>query len=197
MSQQGPDYQQLYETAESQAGYFTAHQAREKDFTWERLSSNVDTGRFIRVRRGIYRLTQFPGSEFEDLFVAWLRTGPDSVISHDSALVLYDLSDVMPSEIHIIVPRTASRRRPGIHLHTHRLNADDVTTRSGLPVTAVPRTLADVAASGLAEEQVRLAIREATERGLTSPEALRQYAQKRGGRFHDILQKIESLGEKL
>ncbi len=33
---QGPDYQQLYETAESQAGYFAAHQARKCGFSWER-----------------------------------------------------------------------------------------------------------------------------------------------------------------
>ena len=61
---QGPDYQQLFETAESQAGYFTARQAREHGFAWERLSGNVKSGRFVRVRRGIYRLAQFPGSEF-------------------------------------------------------------------------------------------------------------------------------------
>jgi predicted transcriptional regulator of viral defense system len=193
----GPDYQQLYETAESQAGYFAARQARGCGFTWERLSSNVDTGRFIRVRRGIYRLAQFPGSDFEDLFVAWLRTGPDSVISHDSALGLYDLSDIMPAEIHVIVPRTASRRRQSVRQHTHRLDADEVTTRNGLPVTTVPRTLADVAASGLAAEQVSLAIREATERGLSSIETLRQYAKKRGGRFYNILQSMELPGEKV
>ena len=126
---QGPDYQRLYETAESQAGYFAAHQARQCGFSWERLSSNVNTGRFIRIRRGIYRLTQFPGSEYEDLFVAWLRTGPDSVISHESALALYDLSDTLPSEIHVIVLRTSSRRRPDIRQHTHRLDADEVTKR--------------------------------------------------------------------
>lgn len=192
----GPDYQQLYETAESQAGYFAAHQARESGLTWERLSSNVKSGRFIRVRRGIYRLTQFPGSDFEDLFVAWLRTGPDSVISHESALALYDLSDVLPSEIHVIVPRTSSRRRSDIRQHTHRLDAGEVTTREGLPVTTVPRTLADVAASGLAEEQVRLAIREAIERGLASARALGNYAQKRGGRFQVILQSMELLGDR-
>jgi len=65
-----PDYQKLYETAESQAGYFAARQARGCGFSWERLSGNVKTGRFIRVRRGIYRINQFPGSAFEDLFVA-------------------------------------------------------------------------------------------------------------------------------
>jgi predicted transcriptional regulator of viral defense system len=194
---QGPDYQQLYETAESQAGYFAAHQARQCGFSWERLSSNVNTGRFIRIRRGIYRLTQFPGSEYEDLFVAWLRTGPDSVISHESALALYDLSDALPSEIHVIVPRTSSRRRPDIRQHTHRLDTDEVTKREGLPVTTVPRTLADVAASGHAEEQVRLAIREAIERGLTSARALRHYATKRGGLFQQIMQGMQLPGDRV
>ena len=165
---QGPDYQQLYETAESQAGYFAAHQARKCGFSWERLSSNVKTRRFIRIRRGIYRLAQFPGSKNEDLFVAWLRTGPDSVISHESALSLYELSDVLPAEIHLIVPRTSSRRRPDIRQHTHRLDADEITAREGLPVTTVPRTLADVAASGLAEEQVRQVVRETADAGGSS-----------------------------
>jgi hypothetical protein len=62
-------------------------------------------------------------------------------------------------------------------------------------VTTVPRTLADVAAAGLAEEKVRQAIREAIERGLTSPETLWRYARKRGGRFQTIVQSVESLAE--
>ena len=188
---EGPDYQQLYETAESQAGYFAAHQARKCGFSWERLSSNVNAGRFIRIRRGIYRLAQFPGSEYEDLFAAWLRTGPDSVISHESALSLYELSDVLAAEIHVIVPRTSSRRRPKIRQHTHHLDADEITEREGLPVTTAPRSLADVAAAGLAEEQVRLAIREAIERGLTSAGELRSYAMQRGGRFQQIIRSMQ------
>ena len=47
-------------------------------------------------------------------------------------------------------------------------------------MTTIPRTLADVAAAGLAEEQVRFAIQEATARGLTSLGVLQQFAQKRG-----------------
>ncbi len=192
----GPDYQLLYEVAESQSGYFAAHQARACGFSWERLSSNVKNGRFMRVRHGIYRLTQFPGSAFEDLFVAWLRTGPDSVISHESALALYEISDILPTAIHIIVPRTASRRRKGIRQHTHQLNSNEVTSREGLPVTTVLRTLADVASVGLPEEQVRLAIYEAIERGLTSEDALRLYAHKRGGRFGNIVKGIDTSGGK-
>lgn len=188
----GPDYDRLYEIAESQAGYFRGVQARQAGFSWERLSSNAKTGRFQRVSRGIYRLAHFPGSPFEDLFVAWLRTGPRSVISHESALSVYDLSDLLPGEVHVIIPRSASRRRPGIRLHTNRLEPDEVTVREGLPITTVARTIADVARSGLAEEQVHLAIREALGRGLTTKKSLFQQAGRHGGRAAQlILQAIQ------
>lgn len=185
-----PDFFHLYEIAENQAGYFTADQAQTAGFSWERLSYYFTTGRFLRVQRGIYRLVQFPGSPYEDLFVAWLKTGPDAVISHESALYLYGLSDVLPSEIHVIMPRTGSRRRKGVRLHTNRLTPEDVTRREGLPVTSVARTIIDVAASGTAEEQIRSAIYDAIRQGQTSKEELRSKASRRGGRVQSMLENI-------
>lgn len=188
-----PDYNLLYETAENQAGYFTAAQARTHGFSWERLSDNVKRGRFLRIVRGVYRLAHFPGSAHEDLFVAWLRTGPHSVISHESALTLYNLSDVLPGEIHVIIPRMASRRRPGLRLHTNQLRPEDVTNRQGLPVTTVARTIADVAIAGLAKEQIAQAITEALSRGLTTVEELVTQAVYQGGRARETIQ--EALSE--
>lgn len=184
-----PDYDRLYEIAESQAGYFTAEQAREVGFSYERLSSNAKSGKFQRVKKGIYRLARFPSSPYEDLFVAWLRTGPNSVISHESALAFYELTDVLPSEVHVIIPRTASRRRKGIRLHTNQLESDEITHREGLPITTVARTIADVAASGLSEEHIRQAIREALKRGVTTPKELVNQAQRRGGRMRQMVEK--------
>src|SRR5690606_30108969 len=43
-----------------------------------------------------------------------LLAGPNSVISHDSALALYDQSAALPTEVHVNVPRSASRRRSGM-----------------------------------------------------------------------------------
>jgi predicted transcriptional regulator of viral defense system len=183
-----PDYDGLYEIAENQAGYFTASQARQVGFSWERLSSNTKTRLFLRVARGVYRLSRFPGSAYEDLVVAWLRTGQKAVISHESALSLYDLTDVLPSEIHVIVPETASRRRAGIRQHTNQLAPEEITHREGLPVTTVARTIADVSISGLAEEQVRQAIHESLQRGLTSRDELLGLANRRGGRAKRIIQ---------
>ncbi len=174
--------EKLYEVAERQAGYFTTSQAKEVGFSSSQLTYHVRSGRFIRVRWGVYRLTHFPATPYEDLYVAWLTAGPDDVISHDSALALYDLSDALPSRIHVTIPRTASRRRPGLALHTNRLGPDEVTIVEGLPVTTVSRTIADVAASGLAEELVVQAVQQAVERGLVSEGALQAYADVRGGR---------------
>ncbi len=177
-----PDHDALYHLAEQQAGYFTARQAAKAGFSWERLTDYSKNGRFQRVAHGIYRLAQFPSSRFEDLFVAWLMCGPKSAISHESALALYDLSDVLPGEVHVTVPRTASRRRKGIRLHTNRLRPAEVVKREGLTVTSVPRTIADVARAGLSEDHVARAIRDALERGLTTQQALRAEARRRHGR---------------
>jgi predicted transcriptional regulator of viral defense system len=192
-----PDYNRLYNIVEEQGGYFTAAQAHGVGFSWERLSNNVKSGKFQRVAPGVYRLVQFPASAHEDLFVAWLATGPHSTISHESALAFYELSDVLPAEVHVIVPRTASRRRVSIRQHTNHLAPDEVTRRGGLQVTTVARTIADVASHGLAEDQVRQAIQEALQRGLVSQEDLLTQAERRGGRAQKlILSAIQKEAEK-
>ena len=184
-----PDHRALYARAEQQAGYFTTKQAAEAGFSRERLVEHTRTGRLKRIAHGLYRLSQYPASPLEDLFVAWLRGGPNAVISHDSALAVYDLSDVVPNEIHVTVSRTASRRRKGLRQHTIHLLPSDVKKREGLPVTSVPRTIADLAKAGLAEELLGAAIRQALERGLTDPRALRAEGLRRGGRAARVIKR--------
>jgi len=186
-------YDKLYEIAESQAGYFTAQQARDVGFTWERLSENSATGKFKRIQHGIYRLSHFPGARFEDFFIAWLSAGVKSVISHESALAVYELSDQLPSEIHVILPRNSSRRKKGFQIHTNALRPEEITWREGLRVTTVERTLVDVYSSGIAQEQVELAVHQALQRGLITSESLLQQASKHSKamfhRFQNILAK--------
>jgi predicted transcriptional regulator of viral defense system len=163
-----PDHDLLFHIAEAQAGYFSAAQARSAGFTRSLLAYHVRSGLFERILRGVYRLKRFPASPHEDLFVACLRVGPHAVVSHDSALALYDLSDLLPAEIHLTLPRTSSRRHPGLRLHTNRLEESEIGHHNGLRVTTVPRTIADVAAGGLADELVVQAIQQSLQRGLTT-----------------------------
>lgn len=191
-----PDIDSLYAIAEDQAGYFTAKQAAEAGYTRQRLYDRAKQGQFIRVHRGIYRLARFPSSRFEDLHIASLRTGSDSVVSHESALSVYNLSDVLPTKTHIIMPRTGSRRRKGIQLHTNKLEADEITKREGLRITTVERTIADVIVGGISYQHARQAIREALQRGLTTTRRLRDYAERRKGQAAKIiLQILEEKGK--
>jgi predicted transcriptional regulator of viral defense system len=185
-----PDHDALYQLVEQQAGYFTAMQATEAGFSYSLLSYHVGTGRFNRVRPRVYRIVQFPSSPHEDLYVAWLQAGPQAVISHDSALALYGLSDLLPHRIHVTLPRGASRRRTELQLHTKRLEPEDVTRYEGLPVTTVLRTLVDVAAAGLADEQVRQAIQEALRRGLVARESLLRPTTSRRGRIKRLVDEV-------
>ncbi|MBN1264436.1 MAG: type IV toxin-antitoxin system AbiEi family antitoxin domain-containing protein [Anaerolineales bacterium] len=185
-----PDINTLYQIAEDQAGYFTTKQAAEAGYSRQRLYDLANRGQFTHVDHGIYRLTRFPSSRYEDLHIASLRTGPESVVSHQSALSVYDLSDILPSKTHIIIPRSGSRRRRGIRLHTHILEPDEITKREGLRITTVERTIADVIVDGISYQHARQAIQEALQLGITTESKLRKYAGRRKGKAGRIIPQI-------
>jgi hypothetical protein len=87
----------------------------------------------------------------------------------------------------VTVPRTASRRRKGLRLHTNRIGREEITHYDSLPVTTVPRTIADVALEGLAEELVEQAVREAVQKGLATPPVLLAAAQTRSPRVTRLI----------
>src|SRR5689334_10721402 len=120
VSRTKPDYACLFEVAAGQRGYFTAAQARACGFPWDGLTYHTQHGRFIRVRRGLYRLRDYPSSRGEEVVVAWLAVGKDvAVVSHESALDLLGLGDVIPDAVHLTVPRT-KRHLPhlsGVTIH--------------------------------------------------------------------------------
>ena len=86
------------------------------------------------------------------------------MISHESALDLHGLSDVIPDAVHLSVPRS-KRHLPKlaggvIHTTTRPFRAEDVTVRDGMRVTSPLRTILDTAEVGTAPEQIQNAIRE-------------------------------------
>jgi predicted transcriptional regulator of viral defense system len=181
------NYQALYDIAENQAGYFTSEQADKAGYSWERLSRLSKNGKFKRIERGVYRIALFPSSPFEDLFIAILKSSPHAVISHESALTVFDLSDAMPGEIHITIPRTSSRRREGIRHHTKGISKDEITIYQGLRVTTVPRTIIDLIESGFDPIQIKNAIEQAIHRGLIPRNDLLQQAKKKSlGIFNKV-----------
>src|SRR5919106_1869964 len=122
-----PDHQRLFEVASGQGGYFTTDQAAACGFSRASLSYHARRGRFLRVKRGLYRLAQYPASAREDVLAAWLAAGRhDAVVSHESALDILGLSDVVPERVHLTVPRSRRYRstspRVAIHKTTRPLD---------------------------------------------------------------------------
>jgi predicted transcriptional regulator of viral defense system len=179
------DHDGLYRKAESQAGYFTAQQALEAGMDRSTLRHHARPGgRYERVRRGLYRLRHFPTSPHEHVMAAWLPLRDSgAIVSHESALELHDLSDVIPDAVHVTVPRSERglRRRDGVRLHTAHQppTKKEVQSVAGLPVTDPARSIVDSLESGAQPEQIEMAIHQALGRGLTTPRRLQVVARSR------------------
>jgi len=180
--------QALSALAHEQSGYFTAKQAQSVGYEHKHLEYHASVGNFERVEHGLYRLPTVPPGENDDLvrLTLWSRNRkdePQAVVSHESALVLHGLSELLPSKIHLTVPPKFRKATPaGCVLHKAALAPDDVEERAGFRVTTPLRTLLDVAAAGVSQEQLEKAIGDALARGLVRRKALDQAIRNAPGR---------------
>ncbi|MCL2724826.1 MAG: type IV toxin-antitoxin system AbiEi family antitoxin domain-containing protein [Polyangiaceae bacterium] len=168
----GPDWNRLFEIASGQAGYFTTQQAADAGYSTHLLRKHIHAGRVTRSRRGIYRLVHFPPSEHEELVTAWLWSEQVGVISHQTALALHGLSDVLPAHVHLTLPAAWGKRRfrvpPGVVLHHADVMPEDRAWFGAVPITNTLRTLRDCADAGFSPELLRQAARQALRRGLVA-----------------------------
>jgi predicted transcriptional regulator of viral defense system len=165
----------LYEIAQSQQGFFTTKQALRAGFAEKVHSYHVHAGNWIREHRGIYRLADFPTPERPDLMLWYLwsqnrEEAPEGTYSHSTALSLHELSDLMPTKLHMTVPKSFRRNStiPDV-LVLHRANLDrvDVEEMHGVRVTRPLRTIVDLLRTGNVDRgQLKLAVDEAMRRGL-------------------------------
>src|SRR5579871_3022652 len=165
-----PTWQALYDVAASQEGLFTTRQAADARYSPPLLAHHQKAGRIARIRRGIYRLVHFPPSEQEELVTAWLWTDTQGVFSHQTALSLHGLSDVLPAQIHLTVPLPWRHRRfrvpRSVSLHFDVVPSAARAWAGAVPVTSVRRTLNDCALANLSPDLLRQAAKQALSRGL-------------------------------
>ena len=162
----------LYEIAAAQGGYFTSAQAMQVGYAYSQQHFHVSRGNWLRIDRGLFRLRDFPPGEREDLirWSLWSRNQkgvPQAAVSHDTALTVHELSDVMPVRVHLTVPPGFRKSvPPGCVLHKASLAPEEIESRTGYRVTTPLRTLLDVADSPLSQEHLNRAVSDALEGGL-------------------------------
>ena len=160
----------LYELAEGQGGYFTAADARTFGYDYPHQHFHVKRGNWIRVDHGIYRLKRFPAAKHEDLVRWWLWSRKKGVISHETAAAVYELGDLLPARVHLIVP-VGFRKKPvrAVVLHKATLDPSEVNQQDGFPITSPLRTVIDLAKAHLDPERLSAVVKDAVRKGLVRP----------------------------
>lgn len=177
----------LFEVAESQRGYFTSRQAVAAGYRITNHLYHVNNGDWFREYRGIYRLANFP-SDPDGQFILWSlwscnRKGdPQGVYSFETALSIYDVSDIMPANIHMTVPkkfRRNSKIPKVLVLHRNDLQEKDWQIMRGFRITTPSRTILDIMGAGQTEEKlIHHAARELYDRGLLTRKDLLHIIEK-------------------
>lgn len=148
--------------------------------TDDMIRSRVRASWWEPLHAGVYRRGPCSGEWMERLEAALLAAGPEALVSHRAAFVLWGLAGLQTRLVEITVPYGSRPVPVGVIRHRTRRQMPSVAV-SGLRATTVERTLLDCAAlvpfavlAKGADSAVRL--------GLTSPFALAETACEQGGR---------------
>ncbi len=180
----------IFQVADSQQGYFTSEQAEKCGYQRSHFHQKITSGEWSRELRGIYKLVRYPIIQRPELVLwsLWSRNKkgePQGIWSHETALDIHEISDVMPKKMHLSVP-SKFRKRAEIPklLYLHYLDIPEVDTElhQGYRITTPFRTILDVIREGkVPHEQITRAIHDATRKGLISQKELRQLKE-----FYDL-----------
>jgi len=168
-------YNKLFTLASDQYGFVTQADVKRLGGSSQVLVDMERRGQVDRYARGIYRFEAFPADPRDELMAAILWTRGIGVISHDSALDLWDICDVNPAKTHMTVPRIARlRKRPvdAYRLHVRDLEAADVTNVDGITVVTPRRAILDGIERHLDNRLIGQATDNARRRGLITAEEL-------------------------
>lgn len=109
----------LLDTLPNAFSYSLAH---ERGLSDRRLRRLVADGVLERLGHGLYRKADAPPADFDRIEIA-LRA-PEATLCLTSALSLHDLTDAIPAEIDIALPRSRRSPRVGAPVRWHRFHED-------------------------------------------------------------------------
>jgi predicted transcriptional regulator of viral defense system len=162
-----------WELAGRQHGVVARRQLLGLGFNSREIEHRIGRGRLYVVTRGVYAVGWPRLTEKRRWMAAVLACGTGAVLSHRSAAALWGIGKERRGRVDISVRRRCELRRPGLKVRGRpTLRPDDLVIEDQIPVTAVARTLVDLAAE-LDPIAVERAVNEADKRDLIDPEALR------------------------
>jgi hypothetical protein len=144
------------------------------------IGRRIAEGRLHRVHAGVYAVGHPPLTQEARWMAAVIACGQGAVLSHLDAAVLWGFYERLGPRVHVTVKW--QRSIDGLILHrTRRLDPDETTTRNGIPVTTVARTLVDLS-EYLNEDRLLRAMREAEYQRLLDLDSLSAAVERAHGR---------------
>ena len=165
---------ELFALAGEHDGLLTSKEARAAGIQDSVLVRLAQRGRLERMTRGVYRIAHYPADRFAQYreAVLWAKAsqGPEYIaLSHETALLLYGISDANPSHVNLTVPASTRLRRKcpeWVAIHKADLNPEDIGEHEGLPVTTVSRSIMDVLLKTHRTDVARQSVTDALREGL-------------------------------
>jgi very-short-patch-repair endonuclease len=147
-SLRGNDHRALAEMAERQHGVVSIRQLTGPlGYSQAAVARAAASGRLHRLYTGVYAVGHVNLSVHGRCLAAVLAGGPNAMLSHLSAAWLLGIAPSSPTSVHITGPVRRRARLPLRIHHSQILEPADRAVVDGIPVTALPRTLLDVAAT--------------------------------------------------
>ncbi len=179
-----PRFIELAETAADQFGLVTLQDAKQIGYEPKTIVKLAERGQLERVSRGVYRVPFVPGGQMQAYMAATLwPQGVRGVLTHETALDLWDVSDVNPTKVHITVPRTHRPQRDipkAYAIHREDLDPTDVTAIESIPVITLARAIRQCAETHLGRDLLEQATRHGRARGLISAHEHQQLTRELG-----------------
>jgi len=137
----------LAEVATRQHGVVALRQLRALGFGMRGVERRVRDGRLHPIHCEVFAAGHRRLTHRSFWWAGLLAYGDDALLSHGSAASLWGLAPRRAGPVHVTASlgRQGIDRRTGIWIHRGRLDDEDRTTRDGIPVTTVARTLFDFA----------------------------------------------------
>ncbi len=133
--------------ATRQHGVVSVRQLQWLGYSRSAIVRAAAAGRLHRVHRGVYAVGHLSLCWEAHQLAAVLACGPGALLSHTSEAALWGLLSRGSAQIHVTAP-TRRHAKATVRVHHGALSADDRARQSQIPVTALARTLLDVAAMG-------------------------------------------------
>ena len=166
----------LARIARGQHGVVTRRQLLDADVSSDEIRWRLREGSLIRVHPGVYRVGHRAPSIEARYHAAVLACGDGAVLSGEAAGYLWGLVKGTAPPPEVTAPKR--RRVRGIRTRHARRAETEATTRHGIPITTVPRTLVDLS-SLLSSADLARACHEAGVLHQTTPRHVEEILSKR------------------